>query len=401
MKIERALRLTWPEGAATLVGLLFVGWPALRAIARPLLVVLPALVLVAGILVGWRFARGRLFVALVALAITSIVLERLRAPYARPVLMLASILIPANFALLGFLPEAPPLSRGAQWWWATLAAEILIVAALCGAAPLPVAAALSLPLFPVELGGWTALPQLAFLSAAIAIGLLGYRLLHQPVRASRGLMWATLGAAVAFGTQVPTNRSLYFTVAGLAILVAMVEASYSLAFHDELTSLPSRRSFNQALAGLSGTYVIAMVDVDHFKHFNDQYGHDVGDQVLRMVAGRLAHVGDVGRGYRYGGEEFAVVFPDSRLRDTEEDLEALRIAIEMATFTFRGDDRPKDTPQTPRRGRPARRRDLNVTVSIGAAQAAETPEMTVEAADKALYKAKDTGRNRVVAGAGR
>jgi len=63
----------------------------------------------------------------------------------------------------------------------------------------------------------------------------------------------------------------------------MVETSYLLAYHDELTALPSRRAFHEALLRLQPPYSIAMVDIDHFKRCNDTYGHDTGDEVLRLV----------------------------------------------------------------------------------------------------------------------
>ncbi|MER3423211.1 MAG: GGDEF domain-containing protein, partial [Nitrospiraceae bacterium] len=80
----------------------------------------------------------------------------------------------------------------------------------------------------------------------------------------------------------------YFAAAGLVLTLAVLQTSYAMAYHDDLTGLPGRRALNETLLKLSGRYTIAMVDVDHFKTFNDQYGHDVGDQVLRMVASHVA-----------------------------------------------------------------------------------------------------------------
>ncbi len=390
------LRLTWPEGVLTGLALVLVALPTLHAAARPFLAVFPPIVLASGLLVGWRFGRGRLVLALATLAAAGLLLVQLRAPYARPALALAALLVPANLVALEFLPEAPAFSRPARWWWAALGAEIVVAAALCRWGPARTGTLLFLPIFPVETAGWTALPQLGLLAFAGAVGVLGYRVMEQPGATVRGLLWGAIGAGVALGAG-PADRPLYLGAAGLALLVAMIETSYALAFQDELTGLPGRRAFNQALTRLGGRYVVAMVDVDHFKHFNDKHGHDVGDQVLRMVAGRLTQVGEQGRGYRYGGEEFAVIFPDTALDDALADLEALRIAIEASSFVFRGPDRPVDS-RGPKRARSARQPDLSVTVSIGAADARDTPAATVEAADQALYRAKESGRNRVVTG---
>ncbi len=74
---------------------------------------------------------------------------------------------------------------------------------------------------------------------------------------------------------------LYFLAAGLILVVSLIQTSYAMAYHDELTGLAGRRAFNETLLRLGSHYVIAVIDVDHFKRFNDTYGHEVGDQVLK------------------------------------------------------------------------------------------------------------------------
>src|SRR5690606_34832694 len=100
-----------------------------------------------------------------------------------------------------------------------------------------------------------------------------------------GLGWATLGALLALAAPAQsTARGIWMLAAGLVVIIALVETAYVMAYHDELTGLPARRALNQTLASLRAPYTVAIVDVDHFKSFNDRYGHDVGDEVLRMVA---------------------------------------------------------------------------------------------------------------------
>jgi diguanylate cyclase (GGDEF)-like protein len=175
-----------------------------------------------------------------------------------------------------------------------------------------------------------------------------------------------------------------------------VETSHAIAYGDELTGLPSRRALTETLDGLDGVFTIAMVDIDHFKTFNDTYGHDAGDQLLRMIGARLAQVGGGGRPFRYGGEEFAVIFSDTPLDDALPHLERLRHTIESTGFGLRGSDRTGRPNDAPRAARPARR--VSVSVSIGAAEAgrrAERAHEVLDAADAALYRAKRGGRNRV------
>jgi len=125
--------------------------------------------------------------------------------------------------------------------------------------------------------------------------------------------------------------TVYLPVAamgGVILLVAVLQESYRLAFRDELTGLPSRRALDERMRALGSRYTVAMGDVDHFKKFNDTHGHDTGDQVLRLVAARLAEVGGGGRAFRYGGEEFTVLFPDTPLKDALPHLDAVRKAVE-------------------------------------------------------------------------
>ncbi|MEP6888088.1 MAG: GGDEF domain-containing protein [Nitrospirales bacterium] len=95
---------------------------------------------------------------------------------------------------------------------------------------------------------------------------------------------------------------------------------------------------------LGSHYVIAVIDVDHFKRFNDTYGHEVGDQVLKMVASHIGLVSGGGQAFRYGGEEFAVVFPGKSMPDAVPHLDVLRTRIEDARFTLRGRWRPRKKP---------------------------------------------------------
>jgi len=174
-----------------------------------------------------------------------------------------------------------------------------------------------------------------------------------------------------------------------------------MAFADELTGLPGRRALEERLPALGPQCAFAMVDVDHFKRFNDTHGHDIGDQVLKLVAARLAEVGGGGVAYRYGGEEFCVIFDGCDAGEALPQLEAIRASIESYEMAVRGEERPRD-PQTGTRLRGAPDREpqkrLSVTVSIGVAERSDEsmkPMAAIKAADQALYRAKEGGRNRV------
>lgn len=160
---------------------------------------------------------------------------------------------------------------------------------------------------------------------------------------------------------------------------------------DALTNLNNRRQFEVrqkqeiAIAKRQNNPLCAMmIDIDFFKKVNDTYGHAAGDEVLRSVAGIIKeHLRESDIPSRYGGEEFAVLLPYTKLDEAKIVGERLRKAVEDAVITVNQDNVDKT--------------DINVTISMGLAEfnGEETGEILFERADKALYDAKTGGRNRV------
>ena len=406
MMTRKLLDLVFPEGLLLLVAVALVHWGAAFPSAAAVVQLFPIVVLAAGALLGWRFQRGRLLLALLGLVLADRAMLWLAplesgAPHAGPVVVrTVAILLPASLAALAFVGERGVLSVVGLRRLAVLGAQVAVVLVLwllSAAYPESTAHAFDLPLVPLRALTWLPIGQPAAFVALIAIASLVARTLWRPDAESRGFLWAAIGCVIAASAGPAEGQStLYLASAGLVLVVATVESAYAMAYRDELTGLPARRALNDALLRVDGTYTVAMVDVDHFKKFNDKHGHDVGDQVLRMVAGRLARVPGGGRAFRYGGEEFAVLFPGKTIDESAPHLETLRASVASATFTQRGHDRPTRKPKSPR-AREGRGGALAVTVSIGAGQArgSALPDDVVKAADKALYRAKEGGRNRV------
>lgn len=189
---------------------------------------------------------------------------------------------------------------------------------------------------------------------------------------------------------------IFMSSVGLLMIICILQNTHSMAYLDELTEIPGRRALREEMMKLSGAYTVAMVDIDHFKKFNDTYGHDVGDDVLRMVASKLKRVTGGGKAFRYGGEEFVIIFARKKLADVLPHLEKLRETIAHSEFVIRGKDRPKNKPAKPKSTQPVKK--ISVTVSIGAAEKnrpLEKAEEVLKEADKALYRAKKKGRNCV------
>ncbi|MFA6464750.1 MAG: GGDEF domain-containing protein, partial [Desulfurivibrionaceae bacterium] len=212
-----------------------------------------------------------------------------------------------------------------------------------------------------------------------------------------GFFWAMGCSFLALLAGNPARQSYLFSVAALILIVAAIEGAHRMAFRDELTALPGRRALNEALLKLGNTYTVAMVDIDFFKKFNDRHGHDVGDQVLAMVAALLTRVGGGGRPFRYGGEEFTILFPGKTMKEAQPHLEALRQAVAEAGFTVRSAGRAGKNAESRRKGGSSGKK-VSLTISIGMAQpdtTRKTPQAVIKAADQALYRAKEGGRNRV------
>lgn len=186
--------------------------------------------------------------------------------------------------------------------------------------------------------------------------------------------------------------SIFLSAAGLMLIISIIEDSYSMAYLDELTGIPSRRALREALMKLGNKYVIAMVDIDFFKKFNDKYGHDVGDDVLKLVASNLVQVTGGGKAFRYGGEEFTILFPNKSINDVIPHLDNLRIKVSKSGYTRKPS---KAQSSKSKRGNSSQ---LFVNISIGVCEKSskyKDPGDVIKGADKALYRAKKKGRNCV------
>lgn len=168
-----------------------------------------------------------------------------------------------------------------------------------------------------------------------------------------------------------------------------LEEQRQLALRDPLTELPNRAGWDERLElevarlqRYGGQLLLAVLDVDHFKRINDSFGHLAGDRVLKIVAGELRkRLRKTDFIARFGGEEFALLLPETPAAAGLHLLESLRTGIQNCPFHFKGER-------------------IQVTLSGGFASFAQAdqPEQVFERADRALYRAKDAGRNRIETG---
>lgn len=390
-------------------------------------------VFAAGLLLAWRFNSSRILFSLLVLLLAHRAVDffsagQVHSGPGRMAVELAALLVPLNFAVFATMRERGLNVAGIAPRFGLLFVESIFFAVLCRpenspANPHPAGAA--------------AIPLWILISFVAAIAVFVRRFFQTRKPIEPGFVWSV--TAVFLWLQFsPVGKAsdAYVATAALILAASLIETSYVLAYHDELTGIRGRRAFNEFLLSLDQQYAIAIVDIDHFKKFNDTYGHDTGDQVLCMVASRLSEVRGEGQAFRCGGEEFAIVFRNTSAKDSFEHLERLRQTIERSTFHVRGADRRAEAAEkaaeekrerndrsdlsdlrankSDRRKKVSRKDGrssrssgaqlrlspdhLSVTVSIGVAEPStryRQPEQVIQAADQALYRAKNKGRNRV------
>ncbi len=359
------------------------------------------------LLVCWRFNKFKPVFAVLVLLLAEWALQSfcrgvdLEPSLAAVVRDTLAVLLPLNFAWLALGREKGLVNIPGLLKVLLIVAQPLLVVFISSRQP-EVLTYLGREFLPLDFTGRVALAQPAIVAYLIALVVLVINWSRQRGVMDIGFIWALLASYLGLAVYTGLLSTICLMLGGMILSVSVVEAAYVMAFRDDLTGLPARRALNERLLRLRGDYTIAMLDIDFFKKFNDSYGHDVGDQVLKMVAAQIARVTGGGYPFRYGGEEFTVVFPGKKVDDVASHLEKIRRSVESAGFAMRKQDRPKSRSKG-RKGRSNNKKPgftkVGVTISIGAASKdarTSKPEQVLKRADLALYKAKESGRNRVV-----
>ena len=366
-----------------------------------LLPYLPPLTITVGLLLSLHFRRGRVFSVLLILAAfcwaeQTWMLEGRPDTDAHLVFRLLALLFPINITLFCFMRERGVLTTAGRMRLAFLILQGGVIAWLVRYHGSAVAGFLAGDFAHLSLPAGSALsqPALFLLVPAFIIAAIRIALRQTPVDSA--LLAAMLAVAAVSNWPATANLPVMFiTAAALILTLGVLQDSHNMAFRDDLTGLPSRRAMNERLTDMGRRYVIAMLDVDHFKSFNDTYGHDVGDQVLKMVAAKINGVKGGGKPFRYGGEEFTVIFPRRRLAEAIPHLEEVRKAIAAYQLVLRDSDRPEKAGLGKRQRGSKDGEKVSVTISIGVAESDDhsTPAEVLREADQALYRAKRKGRD--------
>jgi len=351
-----------------------------------LLSIAPYVFYVLGIVVvfiSWHFNRNRFLFVLFPLVLVYVGFEFLSPLKATLLFKYISILFPLHLLVFLLLSE-----RGLFSLWGYI--KIALVVAEIGAVfwLLESPSEKILQIYNLKIFTFSVYP-LSDLS--VVVGLFILFTLVALVFFNHFIMYNTafLTILISFFTTlyfIKTKNALEFGFISivLIILVLLIREAYRLAFYDELTSLPGRRALIEDMAKLGRKYSLAMCDIDHFKKFNDTYGHDTGDEVLKMVATKLGSVSGGGKAYRYGGEEFTILFPSKDVDESYIHADTLRDKIAKTPFMVRNKKNEKK---------------IFINISVGIVQNSKNdkdPFATMKRADNALYKAKKAGRNTVI-----
>jgi len=357
-----------------------------------------------GIFFGWWFNRSRVLFCSLTLISCQLVLLNYAAygmessEYYNMVLSIVSVYIPLNILVFSALRERGIVSAWGRMRFLFITIEALIGAWIIWYNDTDLLQLFDMELFPADIRLPEGIPHMSLVLFFLA---LIYLFIRQSVTGKNndapfmGILIFSFAALVL--SKDAYAAAVMFALSGFLLVAVVLLASHSMAYLDELTGLSSRRALKEEFMKLGGRYTIAILDIDHFKKFNDTHGHDVGDDVLKLVAACIKGVGGGGRAYRCGGEEFTIIFPGKSLQEAIPYLEELREYIASRGFIKRSKKRPKEKPAeiVTKSGS---YKKLYLTVSIGAAEKSEKYKSADEvstAADKALYRAKANGRNCV------
>lgn len=335
--------------------------------------------------VSWHFNRNRFIFIIVPLILMQIGFTYFNSAKATSLFMYFSLLYPLHLIIFLLLKE-----RGLFSIWGILKISFFVI---------EIAVILYFVYYPhamidefikIKLFSSSFYP---LRDIAIAIGIFVLFILSALVLFNRYLVYngSFLVMAISFYAGIyflktPHANEISLLAIAVVVFTLLIRESYRLAFYDELTELPGRRALVEDMAKLGMKYSLAMIDIDHFKKFNDTYGHDTGDDVLKMVASKLANVSGGGKAYRYGGEEFVVLFPSVEVDQAFPHADLLRDIVSKSAFSVRNKKGFKK---------------IYVNISAGIVQNKSTdkdPFATMKRADDALYKAKKAGRNQVIKG---
>ena len=400
MKVRVVRGWVWPGLLLLLLGVLLATFTAETPWLATTTGLYPPVVYGAGLFLAWRFRRSRVAAVLLGLFMMDVLLRPSNASMEPGV---GSVWDASGVLLLFLMPVVAAMKDRGVLSHRGLIQVAIILAGLAG----------GLMVWAVrpEFLSWTwqsflpwDLSGLRLSNAMLIVGLFALLLtgglaLWRGHRLDKGFFWIAVALLFALGGGPDSVESTVFlTMAALILVVNVLEKSYALSLHDNVTQLPARRAMRREIRRAGSSCALALVSVDHFKTLHDRYGRDASDRVIKKIAKDLRMVGRHARVFRYCGENFALVFPGKGRNEVLGDLEDLRADIEDFRFAM--------SPKAAGNGRgegakyPSVRWSLTMTVGVAECEEKSGWWSTRygainRAARRALHRGRKAGGNTV------
>jgi diguanylate cyclase (GGDEF)-like protein len=409
------LSLTWKASRALffpggLILLLAIGF--LRPLGLPTwlqqpVAALPFIVLTFGMFFSWYFASSRMILSLLVLVIAdrALVLFPLidtdPAVLGQTIIAVTAFLVPLNLLALSILKEDSLSTLRGVMHVVLILIQPFLLLWLCLPDQHGIASSFTWEYIPSRYMEWTPIPQPALLVFASALLLHIIRFALHCDSLEGGAIWALGAVFVAYHTSRydwhPTN---FFTAAGLILFVTLLQSFYQRTYRDELTGIPGRLAYEEAVAQLGKRFSVAVISIDQLTQYANVHGKPVSEQILKRAAPKIQASCADGQIFRTAGEDLTVLFSGKCAMETLGTLETVRKATEAISLLLRGRDRVWETQRATKN---AGSRDvaLPITVSIGVAEKLSdtaTLSLVIKSAYRGLYEAKGLGGNLVKRG---
>ena len=368
---------------------------------------LPYIVLTFGFIFGWYFSSSRMILSLLVLALANQALvfsptsSTDQPVISQTIVAITAFLLPLNLLAFSILKEnSLSTLRGVTRLVLVLVQPFLLLW-LCLPDQQVLASSFTREYIPSFYTEWTPIPQAALAAFAIAflMHVIRFALHRDPL--DGGAIWALCAIFVAYHTSrygwQPTN---FFMAAGLILFVTLLQSFYRQTYRDELTGIPGRLAYEEAIGQLGKRFSVAVIGIDQLTQYANVHGKSVSEQVLKLAAPHIQTACSDGLIFRTTGEEFTVLFPGKSATETLGTLDIVRKSAEAISLFLRGRDWVWERQGGNKEGG-SRDRALPITLSIGVGEKLNdntTLSLVIKSAYRGLYEAKGIGGNVVKRG---
>jgi len=400
------IAVLFPGGLIFLIAIGFLRPQGLPMWLQQPVAALPYIVLTFGLIFGWYFASSRMILSLLVLALADRAQVLLHTTdvdqevMSQTIVAITAFLVPLNLLAFSILKEDSLTTlRGAMRVLLVLVQPFLLFW-LCLPDQHDLASSFRREFLPSLYTEWTPIPQPALFafSTALLLHFIRFALHRDPLEG--GAIWALVAIFVAYHTSrygwQPTN---FFMAGGLILFVTLLQSFYQRTYRDELTGIPGRLAYDEAIGQLGKRFTVAVIGIDQLTQYANIHGKSVSVQILKLAAPRIQAACSDGQIFRTTGEEFTVLFPGKSATETMGTLDIVRKSVEGIGLFLRGRDRVWEQRGTQKAG--SRDRELRITLSIGVAEKqsdSATLTLVIKSAYRALYEAKGIGGNLVKRG---